>query len=262
MFSEVDFTELKNVDLKKEELELVPEENLMSEETNEKLETKSEETIITNEKIEVKEDIKCEDELKAENKEIEIIFLSQFFNKYSKVIPDIKLLQIKVDGIDKDENVLLSVPKSQGKRGLVLYNEANKIPVLDATPKRLTVFRNNCFQIDHELLDGYSIKTYGGRGGFLHISQMYQNIPYKTFQVSRKELETIKIDLFDINKLNKLDDDVNLELIGIKYEPIKKSKLQFKTNRDVLNYFNELQGKIFDILHLIKIDSIICDLLI
>jgi hypothetical protein len=175
--------------------------------------------------------------------------------------------KINIDGIpdiDKKSTIAIKIPV-KNKYHLLTYNDMKNFNIIDLPVQHVMFFQNRMFYVIFKFNDNFFIKAYydnqkeaefvvcfSTKEGFL--------IPFEFKKYKTKEKEiVINYLVEESSKIleERLDQPVNLNFLIEQYSMTKKSKVVFKTNRDVLIWFNEIIEKTIDKKHLIKIDTAI-----
>ena len=200
---------------------------------------------------------------------IPIISLISWIKKRGKLIPPkIKILDFNITGISNDEYLLVKVPHPKGgeistgieKKELLMFKNANKIPVLDLDVSDMVMY-NSGIKMIHPFNGGF-IKCYTGKSNYLVASMANdQLIPYHITKIKNNNLLIYKENEIDIEEVIK--ELADKEKIKTLYNIILKEKSwkYMRTNGDIINYFLSIQKNIKDNTHHIKIDNIMIGML-
>jgi len=210
--------------------------------------------LITNEEITVTE---SPDKVLS----VPIISLISWVKKYGKSIPsDITTIGFNIPGISNDEYLLVKVPHPKGGKELLMFKNADKIPVVDLDISDMLIY-NSGIKMIHPLNGGF-IKCYTGKSNYLVASMATEQlIPYYMTKIKSNNLLICKEN--NINVQEVIDEFVDREKIKTLYNVILKEEnwKDMRKNGDVFNYFLNLQKNIRDNAHHIKIDNIMIGIL-
>lgn len=194
---------------------------------------------------------------------IEIISLSDWFDNNVDHFPNIRKPTVSINGVDPDEQLIVtvSVPGSDNKRKLIVFDNAHETPVLNLRAMDMQVY-NNGFRIIYDYGNGIFIKSYGIRTGLISV---FCNdiddilIPYVIVR-SRKNTEEIQVPENIFTNREKLQEPVDMEALQLRYKQSSKAE-DLQTNMDAIKWLVEKQGSIYDINHHLQIDNVIIDML-
>ena len=183
-----------------------------------------------------------------------------------KDIPNIRSVKANIAGVDIGKYVLLTVSISAGQkpeeetRDLHVYRSANEMPVIDLPALNMNIFPSGWFRIVYQYNDTF-IKCYGGKiNSMVAVFMNKESIPYEIVKISNKNMKDPFILIennYDIDSVLKAP--ANIQALSIIYPSFAKSKQigLVRTNEDVVSYFRSVEDKVFDPLHLMKIDEIL-----
>lgn len=197
---------------------------------------------------------------------IPTISLMNWFKKYRKILPDdIKPVKVGIAGIESDSYLFTTVPHPKGgqikngepRREIVMFRNANKIPVLDLPISDISVYPSG-FRFIHPFKN-YFFKCYGGKPNCLTvaISANETLVPYYIVKIKNSSNAIIFKDC-SIDYGRVLKAEATKASIQTLYPVITSvpdwNKMKF--NIDFCNYFLSLQKDIRDNQHHIKLDNI------
>lgn len=200
---------------------------------------------------------------------VPIISLISWVKRYGNLLPDdIKTIDLRISGVSKDEYLLVKVPHPKGgelstgveKKELLMFKNANKIPVLDLPINSISMYSSGIKMI-HTFNGGF-IKCYTGKSNYL-IASITNNrfIPYYMTKVKNTNSLIYKeCKMIDDEIYNEMADKERIKTL---YNVILKEKSwpTMRTNNDIFNYFLNIQKNIKDNSHHIKIDNIMIGML-
>jgi hypothetical protein len=195
---------------------------------------------------------------------IEITSLSDWFDDNVENFPNITKPTITVRGVDPNEQLIITIPdgEDQEKRKLLVFDDANILPVLNIPAIDMRVY-NNGFRIVYNLGNGIFIKSYGIRTGLISVFCHDVDdllIPYAIVKSKKKDSE-IQIQTRDISEVTqKIAEPLDYEALQIRYKQSSKAE-GLQTNLDAIKWLLERQGSIEDINHHLQIDNVIIDTL-
>jgi len=260
-------------------------QNLKDEEDEEKYEEENEE--------EIKNDIIEKPFIKSEE-EIVLNFIDLFFwfQKYGDEFEDINKLGVKVKGVDETNLLFFSTPlyfrgkKMENEKDIIVFRNVKNIFAINSVPLSLRIFPSSSMEIIYNNLSNFEntyFKLYITRRYiFLVMSEIIEmlTIPFfikriiidnkKKITKKREEKEVerkpiiknviIKKPTMDKDMIKEiLENVINIGLIEITYQFIRKvqEEMDFKTNREILLWFNKKEKETIDVKHLLKIDQTI-----
>ncbi len=201
---------------------------------------------------------------------IPITSLAEWMKRYKSELPentDIKTVTAGVKGVDSDEYLFFSIPHPKGgysisgnkKRELLVFKNANKIPVLDLPISEISIYSSS-FKMVHPFNNNYCLKSYGGKAALV-VTMTENLIPYYIIKIKNNNAVLFKEN--NINICERLNELANREIIKMLYKVVENCEgwPQMKTNGDMCSYFLNLQKDIRDNLHHIKLDNIMIGLI-
>lgn len=245
----------------------------MNENLSEMLKSKTSEPVVFSENdldLNVEEETEelevAEEEKPITYAPIKITTLSQWIDPQVEKFPNIKKPKVDIRGVDPTEQLILTIKDKteedgSEKRKVVVFSNANEIPVLNMNAVDMQVY-NNGFRIIYDLGAGIFVKSYGIKTGiistFCHdINDQF--IPYAIVK-SKKSDKELEIPIAD-SKLaeENLKKRIDIEAFQLRYK--QAAKIEFKTNQEAISWLLERQGGVEDINHHLQIDTVIIDTL-
>lgn len=200
-------------------------------------------------------------EIKEDTETVSFISLYDWFNKYHKYFDDINPVQVRIKGIEPDENLIVTIPDPADKehKKIKMFEDANKIPVINMPATHFNIY-NNGFRLVYDLGPNSILKCYGVKTGLIISSCVMVGgfiIPYSIDKVKKRDTE-FQVKLRDPAELEqKLNQPADVEAIQILYGQIKKFVKDIKTINDALTWFKLRQEEVMDVNHHLKIDEVL-----
>jgi len=215
-------------------------------------------------------DIPVETEEAPENDQsasmIEIVALADWFSTNVGNFPNIKKPTVSLEGVDPTKQLIITllvgVEDGVEKRKLMVFDNADQTPVLNAPAIDMQIY-NNGFRIIYDLGMGVFVKSYGIRTGLVSvfcydIDDML--IPYEVVRSKKKDTE-IEIRSADSDVVrNHLSNPLDIEALQLRYKQSSKAE-GLTTNLDAVKWLLERQTDISDVNHHLQIDNVIIDTL-
>jgi len=200
--------------------------------------------------------------------DIGVAAFPDWFDENHVRFADIGHVRASIADVDPRQDLIFKIPDPKGetfedgrlKKRLRLFEDANKIPVLNLPGSDMTVYKNNSFRIVYDLGDGKFIKSYGVKTGLINVFCVLINnvlIPYAKEKMKRKNdgINIIEPNLTRIN--SKLAEQVDTEALQLHYKQITKSIAEISTAQSAVNWFQTKVGDVQDVNHLLQIDDVI-----
>lgn len=200
---------------------------------------------------------------------IPIISLTEWMKRYKSELPegsDIKAVMAGVKGVDSDEYLFFSVPHPKGgfstdgskRRELLIFRNANKVPALDLPVSEISIYGSG-FRMVHPF-NNYRLKSYGGKASLVVSMSNLNLIPYYITKIKNNNAVLFKEN--EINIDERLNELANKETVKMLYKVIANCEnwSMMRTNKDMCDYFLNLQKDIRDNLHHVKLDNIMIGL--
>ena len=221
-------------------------------------------TKVVDDSTDVKEDIKVEDDANE-------LSLTNFYDWYevnSAAIQTVASVKSEVSNVDSKDSIIFKVPK--GKNGeemelISFYNPSTR-PILNLPPVYMKIFKNDTFEVLHQLTNEIFIKSYGVKTGLIIVYCANVDgkvVPYERIKV-KKNVTTIKLAGHEgISKeiKDRLQEVVDVEAIQLLYKQAIKVKDEFTTKEKTLDWFIKKQLEVVDINHLLKIDQVLINVI-
>jgi hypothetical protein len=208
---------------------------------------------------------KVESQPEVDRSTIEIVSLSDWFDDNVENFPNITKPTITVRGVDPAEQLIITIPEGASdseKRKLIVFDDANILPVLNIPAMDMRVY-NNGFRIIYDYGSGLFIKSYGIRTGLISVFCHDINdllVPYSIIKSKKKDTE-VQVPVGDAARVqSKLSETLDNEALQIRYKQSSKAE-GLQTNFDAVKWLLERQGSIEDINHHLQIDNVIIDTL-
>lgn len=216
---------------------------------------------------------KSSDKIENLNEEPKKILLTNFydwFEENSNQIKSISRVKQEVAQTNVKDTMIFKVPKNKNteeKELVSFYNPVNR-PILNLPPVYAKVFKNDTFEVLHTYSNDIFIKSYGVKTGLIIVYCALIDegiiVPFKKLKIKKnvlsielpEKLETISSEI-----KNKLNDSVDVESIQLLYKQSIKYKNEFSTKKSALDWFLNIQKDVIDINHLLKIDSILINII-
>jgi len=209
-----------------------------------------------------------EDYLRVEktNHRFPVITFADWFSRNYSNVSSVRPVKIQINGVDPTESIVVTIPNDQGKRfenhekrHLRIIENANIIPVIDATPIDMFVY-NNGYQILYSVGGGTYLKGYSVRKKFIvNICKdvMDYFIPIGQFIVKRgdEECKFTSYDLADVIETRIRNNLLDYDKLAILYHQSKK--FDFNNFNELLKCLATRQGGIKDVQHQLEIDNAI-----
>lgn len=184
---------------------------------------------------------------------------------------DIGHVRVSISDVDSRQDLIFKVPDPKGetfedgrlKKRLRLFEDADKIPVLDLPSQEMKVYKSNSFQIIYDLGSGKFIRSYGVKTGLINVFCVSINnvlIPYARAKMRKRDTGINMIEPNLTSVQNKLREKVDVESLQIQYSQISKSINELSTVGSVIDWFNIKIGEVHDVSHLLQIDDVMIHL--
>lgn len=197
---------------------------------------------------------------------IEIGPLIDWFDANVDNFPNIKKPTVSIQGVDPSEQLIMTVLLSNEggieKRKLMVFDDADMMPVLNLPAMDMQIY-NNGFRVIYDLGMGNFVKSYGVRTGlvsvFCHdIDDLL--IPHAVIRAKKKDTT---IDIVNGNSddvRGALAQSLDFESLQLRYKQSSKAE-GLTTNLDAVRWLLERQTDITDVNHHLQIDNVIIDTL-
>ena len=197
--------------------------------------------------------------------------LTNFYDWYevnATTIQNVARVKAEVSNIDSKDSMIFKVPK--GKNGeemeLVSFYNPSTRPILNLPPVYMKIFKNDTFEVLHQLNDEIFIKSYGVKTGLIIVYCANVDgkvVPYERIKI-KKNVSSIKLAGHSgIAKeiKDRLQEVVDVEAIQLLYKQAIKVKDEFTTKEKTLDWFIKKQLEVVDINHLLKIDQVLINVI-
>ena len=199
------------------------------------------------------------------------IALTNFYDWYeanAEAIQNVARVKADVKNIDAKDSIIFKIAK--GKNGeemelISFYNPSTR-PIINLPPVYMKIFKNDTFEVLHQLTNEIFIKSYGVKTGLIIVYCANVDgkvVPYERIKV-KKNVTSIKLAGHEgISKeiKDKLQEEVDVEAIQLLYKQAIKVKDEFTTKEKTLDWFLKKQLEVVDINHLLKIDQVLINVI-
>jgi len=222
--------------------------------------------------------------------DVEVTDLYSWFQNYRHALGDVKIINIDVRDVLTNETIMFTIqdPSKQiisrtidsdvrvYKRIIKVFNEANKIKVLNVEPmfffneedqlmvEPFKVFNNNSFRtIQKNRNSDVIFKCYVDKSKMITILCVDVDgllIPYYREKIRSPNIQINKI-LNEEYVKNILDSDIDCDLLKIKYPQSEKHISSFRTTHQAIKWLIDRQSTIIDISHHLQIDDAVAALI-
>ena len=199
--------------------------------------------------------------------------LNEWFEQNHEKFGNINHVKASIRGVDPSKTLIMSVlvdptnlnPDENAERKVCVFEKADESQVLNLPGSSMDIF-NNGFKVIYQLVSTPTLflKCYGVKTGLIVVfcnNINDQLIPYAITKLKKTDegINQVNKDITDV--IPKLNENVDLEALGIMYKQISKYNDQFTTKQDVVDWFLKRQTEITDVNHLLQIDSILINIL-
>jgi hypothetical protein len=207
---------------------------------------------------------KIKDNSDEETQELNLINFYDWYEAYDSSIQNVARVKAVVANIDAKDSMIFKISKGKSGEEMELvsfYNPASR-PILNLPPVYMKVFKNDTFEVLHQLNDEIFIKSYGVKTGLYVVYCANVDgkiVPYERIKV-KKNATTVKLIGYPgIAKeiKGRLKETVDVEAIQLLYKQAIKVKDEFTTKDKTLDWFLKKQLEVVDINHLMKIDHVL-----
>jgi hypothetical protein len=218
----------------------------------------------TSDPTESKEPIK-----ESEGEEIKLINFYDWFESHNKTITNISRVKADVTKIEAKDNMIFKIPKAgkvAGEMELVSFYNPSTRPILNLPPVYLKIYKNDTFEVLHVFNDEIFIKSYGVKTGLIIVYCANVDGKVVPFERNKVKKNVAAITLKNYEGISdeikaKLSDAVDSEAIQLLYKQATKVKDVFTTKENTLNWFLKKREEVIDINHLLKIDSVLINVI-
>jgi hypothetical protein len=205
-----------------------------------------------------------DDDVEDKSTQLSLINFYDWYEANAGSIQNIARVKAEVSNIDAKDSMIFKVAKGRAGDEMELvsfYNPATR-PILNLPPVYMKIFKNDTFEVLHQLNDEIFIKSYGVKTGLIVVYCANVDgkiIPYERIKV-KKNVSSIKLAgspgiSKDIKE--RLKEEVDVEAIQLLYKQAVKVKDEFTTKEKTLDWFLKKQLEVVDINHLLKIDHVL-----
>lgn len=203
--------------------------------------------------------------------DIETTIFPDWFAENHMNLPNIGHVKASVQAVNPRRDLIFKIPDPDGgiyddkpECRLKMFQDADKISVLNVKAYEMILFNNNAFVIKYDIGDGKFLTCYGVKTGIIVTFSVRINrliIPYSKIKVGKKAkgVNIVQPDIIQIQE--KIEKDANIENIIILYTQIKKYTAAITTIKSAIKWFTEKSKTVTDINHLIKIDEVIISMI-
>ena len=217
--------------------------------------TETEETII-------------EEKTEESGPEINLINFYDWYEANCASIHNVARVKAEVSNINVKDSIIFKIqkgkPEDESMELVSFYNPGSR-PILNLPPVYMKVFKNDTFEVLHSYSDEIFVKSYGVKTGLILIFCANVDgkiVPYHRIKI-KKNVTTVKLDkLPDINAIReRLSEDVDVESVQLLYKQASKYLSEFTTKEKTLSWFLKKESEVVDINHLLKIDSVLINVI-
>jgi hypothetical protein len=218
--------------------------------------------------ISEKEETIIEDKSEENIPEINLINFYDWYEANCSSIHNVARVKAEVSNINSKDSIIFKIqkgkPEDESMELVSFYNPGTR-PILNLPPVYMKVFKNDTFEVLHSYSDEIFVKSYGVKTGLILIFCANVDgkiVPYHRIKI-KKNITTIKLDKLpnipDIRK--RLSEDVDVESVQLLYKQAIKYLNEFTTKEKTLNWFLKKETEVIDINHLLKIDSVLINVI-
>jgi hypothetical protein len=217
----------------------------------------------------IKEEDTIEEKLDATNiPEISLINFYDWYEGNSSTIHNVARVKAEVSNINVKDSIIFKIQKGKPEDNsmeLVSFYNPGTRPILNLPPVYIKVFKNDTFEVLHSYSDEIFIKSYGVKTGLILVFCANVDgkiVPYHRIKI-KKNVTTIKLDkLPNIPSIReRLAENVDVESVQLLYKQAIKYLSEFTTKENTLNWFLKKEMEVIDINHLLKIDSVLINVI-
>ena len=202
--------------------------------------------------------------------EIKLISFYDWFQANEKSVEDmgnIHRVQSIVANIDSKDSMIFKIKKGKTEdKELVSFYNPSLRPILNLPPVYVKIFKNDTFEVLHVYNDEIFIKSYGVKTGLIIVYCANVDGKIVPFERTKVKKNATTIPLKDYSNVvkeikDRLAEAVDVESIQLLYKQAIKSKDEFTTKESALDWFIKRQIEVIDINHLLKIDSVLINVI-
>jgi hypothetical protein len=200
--------------------------------------------------------------------EISLTNFYDWFEANENLIHNISRVKAEVTNIVPKDSMIFKIKKFKKDDDMELvsfYNPAIR-PILNLPPVYLKVFKNDTFEALHQCNNEVFIKSYGIKTGLILVYCVNIDgkiIPFEKTKV-KKDIQSIKVSGYTGMTETiraKLSESMDSEIIQLLYKQAIKSKDEFTTKENTINWFMKKSTDVIDINHLLKIDNVLINII-
>jgi|LSQX01.3.fsa_nt_gb hypothetical protein len=216
--------------------------------------------------IETTEATKQEPE--SEDPEINLINFYDWYETYCASIHNVARVKAEVSNINVKDSIIFKIQKGKPDDTIMelvsFYNPGSR-PILNLPPVYMKVFKNDTFEVLHTFSSDIFIKSYGVKTGLILVFCANVDgkiVPYHRIKI-KKNITSITLDtLPNISEIReRLTENVDVEAVQLLYKQASKYLNEFTTKDNTLNWFLKKQTEVVDINHLLKIDTVLINVI-
>jgi hypothetical protein len=220
------------------------------------------------EHVSTEENNTIEEKLDDNIPEISLVNFYDWYEGNSSAIHNVARVKAEVSNINVKDSIIFKIQKGKPEDNVMelvsFYNPGSR-PVLNLPPVYMKVFKNDTFEVLHSYSDEIFIKSYGVKTGLILVFCANVDgkiIPYHKIKI-KKNVTTIKLDkLPNIQSIReRLAENVDVESVQLLYKQAIKYLNEFTTKENTLNWFLKKETEVIDINHLLKIDSVLINVI-
>lgn len=229
--------------------------------------------VVTKKNSKKEEHVVTKEETVKENQEENIpeINLVNFYDWYeanSSSIHNVARVKAEVSNINVKDSIIFKIQKGKPEDNsmeLVSFYNPGSRPILNLPPVYMKIFKNDTFEVLHSFSDKIFIKSYGVKTGLILVFCANVDgkiVPYHRIKI-KKNITSIKLDKVpNIPEIReRLPENVDVESVQLLYKQAIKYLNEFTTKENTLNWFLKKETEVIDINHLLKIDSVLINVI-
>ena len=222
---------------------------------------------VSKEETHVQEEVVEEKQLEN-GQEINLINFYDWYEANCASIHTVTRVKSEVSNINVKDSIIFKVQKGKSEDAsmeLVSFYNPGSRPILNLPPVYLKIFKNDTFEVLHSFDDVIFIKSYGVKTGLILVFCANVDgkiVPYYKTKI-KKDATVVKLDVFpDVAAIReRLSENVDVESVQLLYKQAIKYLSEFTTKNSTLNWFLKKETEVIDINHLLKIDSVLINVI-